>query len=55
MTVDEQIQRAKAYSDFLAEEYLKTDNLFAEELIVEEIHRLNLKIEQLEKAREEIT
>lgn len=54
MTIDEQIQRAKDYRDFLSEEYLKADNLFAEELIVEEIQRLNRKIEQLEQMKEEI-
>jgi uncharacterized protein with HEPN domain len=51
MTIDEQIRRAESYRDYLSKEYLKTDNIFAEEVIVEEIQRLNRKIEQLKKQK----
>ncbi|MED5050597.1 hypothetical protein P9850_01770 [Anoxybacillus rupiensis] len=53
MTIDERLERAKSYRDFLSEEYLKADSLFAEEVIVEELVRLNHKIKQLEKMKED--
>lgn len=34
-------QELNEYQDYLAERYLETDNVFAEELIIEEMQRTN--------------